>query len=316
MALVIRYETPAALRDLPAGSPFYDNWHNHIASRLAAATPGSPAGEFYDASETDVSIAGEHRITWMAFPRDVRLPSRRDDRAGAFTVAENRDAQNEYCEWQVQRNAAGKIRKVTFVTETPEYWETLWAIDKARVVDLYRTLTGNPGIVQANLESSPGVYDRRNAFNRTSGIVHLLQSINTLKAALGLAQGSVNSGGARDNFEHSPGPPTSVDPRVAMDISALVRRSLSVTLREPIGLYITHWDDSGWSKPDGSPVGNYWTVVRGVPGMALRLEYEVPAGAGFVVGDIRIGGRPIDFGGQLAEHVTVMIAGVAGVRTR
>jgi hypothetical protein len=50
--------------------------------------------------------------------------------------------------------------------------------------------------------------------------------------------------------------------------------------------------------------------------MAVRLEYEVPASEGFVVGDIRIGGRPIEFGGQLAEHVTVMAAGIAGVRTR
>lgn len=316
MALVTRFETPAALRDLPAGSPFYDAWHSHIASRLDAARPGSPLGEFYDASETDVSIAGEHRITWRAFPRDVQLPSRRDDRLGAFTAAENRDLQNEYCEWQVLRNAAGNIRKVTFVTETPEYWETMWAIDKPRVVDLYRTLTGNPGIVQSNLESAPGVYNRRNAINLGSGIVHLLQSINTLDAALGLAQTSVNSAGARDNFEHNPGPATSVDPRVAMDISALARRGLSITLREPIGLYMTHWDDTGWSRPDGSPVGNYWRIVRGVAGMALRLEYEVPAGAGFVVGDIRIGGRRIEWGGQLAEHVTVMIAGVAGVRTR
>jgi hypothetical protein len=46
----------------------------------------------------------------------------------------------------------------------------------------------------------------------------------------------------------------------------------------------------------------------------LRLEYQVPPGAGFVVGDIRIGGRHIEWGGQIAEHVTVTIAGVAGVR--
>jgi hypothetical protein len=46
--------------------------------------------------------------------------------------------------------------------------------------------------------------------------------------------------------------------------------------------------------------------------MILRLEYEVPAGAGFVVGDIRIGGRRIDWGGQLAEHVTCRIGGIAG----
>jgi hypothetical protein len=315
MTIVTRYETPAALRDLPAGSPFYANWHSFIAGSLNASTPGSPAGEFYDASEVDVAIAAEHRITWMAFARDVLLPGRRDDRRSAFTVAESRDEQNEYCEWHVNKTAAGKIRKVTFVTETPEYWERLWAVDKAAVVALYRALV-SPAVVQADLETATGAYVRRNAWNQTNGIVHLIQSINTLSAAFGLAQGSVNSGGARDNFEHSPGPATSVDPRVAMDISALARRGLSITLREPIGLYIAHWDDTGWTKPDGQPVGNYWRIRRGVPGMVLRLEYEVPPSEGFLVSDIRIGGRPIEFGGQLAEHVTVMIAGVAGGRTR
>ena len=40
----------------------------------------------------------------------------------------------------------------------------------------------------------------------------------------------------------------------------------------------------------------------------------VPASAGFAVGDVRIGGRPIRYGGQLAEHITVMAGGVAGRR--
>ncbi|MDM0109060.1 hypothetical protein QTH97_29250 [Variovorax sp. J22R24] len=315
MALVTRFDTPASLLDLPAGSPFYDNWHAFIAGRLNASTPGSPGGEFYDASETNVAVAAQHRITWMAFPRALLVYGHRDDRQIAFTLGENRDVQEEYCEWHVERNGAGKIRKVSFVTETPEYFEHLWAVDPARVVALYRTLV-SPAVVQADLAGPGGSYNRRNHWNHADGIVHLIQTINTLSAALGLSQGSVNSGGARDNYEHSPGPRTSVDPRVAMDISALARRGLSITLREPIGLYITHWDDTGWARPDGSPVGDYWRVVRGSPGMVLRLEYEVPASEGFVVGDIRIGGRQVEFGGQLAEHVTVMVAGIAGGRIR
>jgi hypothetical protein len=315
MALLTRYDTPASLRDMPAGSPFYDNWHAFIAGRLAASRPGSPSGEFYDASETDVAVAAQHLVTWMAFPRTTLVASHRDDRATAFSLGENRDVQNEYCEWLAERNAAGKIKKITFVCEVPEYWEQLWAIDPARVVTLYRALV-SPAVTQADLTGAGGSYNRRNVWNTTRGIVHLIQSINNLGAALGLAQGSVNSGGARDNFEHFPGPRTSVDPRVAMDVAALARRGLSVTLREPIGLYMTHWDDTGWSRPDGRPVGNYWRIVRGLPGLVLRLEYEVPRSEGFLVGDIRIGGRPIEYGGQVAEHVTAMVGGIAGVRTR
>lgn len=313
MALLPSFDTPASLRDMPAGSPFYDRWSRFIADRIAANTPGSGGGEFYDPTETNVNVIAEHTLVWMGFPRDLLVASNRDDRRAAFIAGENRDLQEEYCEWRVWKTG-DKITKVVFVTETPEYYEELWAVDRAVVVGLYRTLV-NPAVVEADLHTG-GVYDRRNRWNTTDGIIHFIQGINNLEAALRLAQGSVNSGGARDNYEASPGPRTSVDPRVAMDIGALARKALSVTLRDPIGLYITGFDDTGWTKPDGSPVGNYWTITRGVAGQILRLEYEVPASEGFVVGDIKIGGRPIEFGGQIAEHVTCAIGGAAGRRAR
>ena len=91
-----------------------------------------------------------------------------------------------------------------------------------------------------------------------------------------------------------------------------------MTFAEPIGVYIGGWDDTGFTKPDGSPAGDYWRVVRpegalGPP--ALRVEYEVPKGEGFIVGDISIGGRRIEYGGQIAEHVTVLVNGSAGTLT-
>jgi hypothetical protein len=313
MALVTRFDTPASLRDMPAGSPFYDDWHGYLAGQLNASTPGSGGGEFYDPSEVNVDPIAERSLVWMGFPRAL-IVSHRDDRRAAFAAGEVRDVQEEYCEWRAIRNSAGKITKVIFTTETPEYWEHLWAVSRPTVVALYRALV-SPAVVEADL-GTPAVYNRRNDWNTTDGIVHFIQTINTLDAALGLAQGSVNSGGARDNYEASPGPRTSVDPRVAIDIGALARKGLSITLREPIGLYIAGWDDSGWTKPSGAPVGNYWTIVRGAPGRVLRLEYQVPAGEGFVVGDIRIGGRPIEWGGQIAEHVTCTIVGIAGRRVR
>lgn len=317
MALVTRFDTPGSLRDMPAGSVFYDNWHAFLAGRIAASTPGSGGGEFYDPSEVDVNVLAERSLVWMGFPRALMVATHRDDRRAAFIAGESRSVQEEYCEWHVTRNRAGKITKIVFVTESPEYWEQLWAVDPARVVSLYQTLV-SPLVVEADLRvAGPGsAYNKFNRWNTTDGIVHLIQVINTLNAALGLAQRGVNSFGARDNYEASPGPRTSVDPRVLLDVGTLARKGLSITLREPIGLYIAGYDDTGWTKPDGSPVGNYWQIVRGSPGQILRLKYEVPADAGFVVGDIRIGGRPIEFGGQVAEHVTCTIGGVAGRRTR
>jgi hypothetical protein len=323
MTLVTRFDTPGSLRDLPLGSPFYDNWHTFLATQLnTTAASGTAGGEFYDASEHDVNIAAERSLVWMAFPREV-IVAHRDDRRAAFVAADAdlaaRGPQNEYCEWFVRRNAAGKITRVTFVTESPEYWEQLWAVDSAAVANLYTALLGTL-VTEADLRvGGPGsAYNRRNAFNTTGGIVHLVQTINTLSAALGLAQGSIHTGASKDNYDMTPpGLKTSVDPRVQYDIGALARSvRLSLTLREPIGLYITGYDDTGWTKPNGSPVGDYWNIVRGAPGQILRLEYRVPAFEGFVVGDIRIGGRRIEWGGQIAEHVTCMVGGVAGTRAR
>ena len=89
MALITRFDTPASLRDAPAGSVFYSNWHNFVASRLST-TPGSgtAVGEFYDASEVDVTVAAERNLVWMAFPRQV-LVDRRDDRGAAFSFADS-----------------------------------------------------------------------------------------------------------------------------------------------------------------------------------------------------------------------------------
>jgi hypothetical protein len=322
MPLVTRFDTPASVRDLPAGSPFYDAWSDFLENGLiTTAGTGTATGEFYDASEVDVNVLAERALVWMAFPRQV-LVKHRDDRRAAFVEADadvaSRDPQNEYCEWHVTRNAAGKITKVVFVTESPEYWDHLWADNPATVVNLYRTLV-DPAVTEADLRvGGPGsAYKKDNTFNTSKGIVHLIQNINTLTAALGLTRGSVLTGAARDGYETPhPGLNTSVDPRVKLDIGALARTGLSLTLRDPIGLYITGYDDTGWTKPNGSPVGDYWHIVRGSPGQILRLEYWVPPGSGFVVGDIRIGGRRIEFGGQIAEHVACTVGGVAGTRAR
>lgn len=49
--------------------------------------------------------------------------------------------------------------------------------------------------------------------------------------------------------------------------------------------------------------------MRGGPGFAVRAVYEVPLNKEFLVGDIEIGGRPIEFGGQIAEHLFVRLIG-------
>lgn len=324
MPLVTQFDTPGGLRDFPEGSAFYRKWHDVINGMLGAVpTPGSGGvGEFYNPHDADVTPVGERLLVWMGFPRGLLL-THRDNRQRAFEIGDTRGAtetttQIEYLEWRVTHTKGHKIGKVTFVTETPDYWRTMFEFDRDRVLELYQHLV-NPTISMPEITHADGSYNPLNVWNTSKGIVHYIVTspANTLDAAIGLAQGSVRLTGAthvKDNYELGPGARTSADPRVQTDVNMLARKGLSVTGLEPIGIYMVGWDDTGWTKPDGSPVGNYWRIVRGKPGAALRLEYEVPASEGFSVSDINIGGRPIKHGGHLAEHVTVMIGGLAGTR--
>src|SRR6185436_11701971 len=157
MAILPRFNTPAFIADVPAGSAFYDQWSAYLSSLIGGVTPGDGGGAFYNPTTTDVTVAGEKFLTWMGFPRRVLLSAaNRDNKRQAYEQADEialtpamrrRDPQDEYFEWRVDRTA-GRITKVTFVTETPEYYERLWLSDRAAVVNIYRTLV-NPAVVEA-----------------------------------------------------------------------------------------------------------------------------------------------------------------------
>lgn len=104
------------------------------------------------------------------------------------------------------------------------------------------------------------------------------------------------------------------DPTIGGAVNSLARAGALVGLRNPVGLYIDSLDTTGWSKPDGAPVDDYWKVLRPEGDQSagiVRARYEVPQSEGFTVSDIRIGGQPIEFAGQIAEHITMKLTGVA-----
>src|SRR5437899_2533976 len=90
----------------------------------------------------------------------------------------------------------------------------------------------------------------------------------------------------------------------------LARQGASITLQNPVALYIDRVNTVGWTTPDNTAASSFWSVVRGVPGMCLRAVFEVPVSKGYTVSDIRIGGQPILFGGQIAEHITMKLTGI------
>ena len=134
MALITKYDTPASLRDVPEGSSFYDLWHEFV-NGVVSASPGSP---WIDPVLVDPDIVTVRTLSWIGFPRATLTVGRRDDRAQGFVDAEEagseeagwRPRQFEYFEWYTSRDAAGKVTKVAFSTETPQYFEKLAEVDK------------------------------------------------------------------------------------------------------------------------------------------------------------------------------------------
>jgi len=128
--------------------------------------------------------------------------------------------QDEYCEWSVTRDANGKITRVDFVCENPEYWNTLWRVSPERVAQHYQNTlnaglpAGSPNAVAVTVDDlslkQPGtsvpvvdrftggpVYDPLNKWNTgpesvrgrgaTGGAMHLTSTPNTLQTEMGLA---------------------------------------------------------------------------------------------------------------------------------
>jgi hypothetical protein len=310
VAVVTRFDTPGSLRDAPTGSPFYDEWHRTIGRLIARSTGLSGAGAYVDPSQVDIGPAVGRAHTWTGFSRPLQV-QHRDDRAAAFAAGEDRATQIEYLEWHVERDGTGTIARVTFTTETPEYWKALAAHHPDVVLARYRELV-DPAVQEADLFPG-GTYDPMNRWNTTDGIVHYVMPINSMKDLLGVSQEIERTRAALDGYDALPyGRETGADARLNVDLWSITRKDRLVATADPPSPLIVDWDDTGWTAPDGTPVADHWTVVRGRRGAALRVVYEVPAADGYRVGDIRIGGRPITTGGQLAEHVVMSAHTVVG----
>jgi hypothetical protein len=140
---------------------------------------------------------------------------------GRFGPYGPRGWQDEYCEWSVTRNTRGKIARVDFVCENPEYWHVLWRVDPARVAQLYQDILNfglpsgsaeavrvakadlellDPATGNAAIDPSTGdpAYNPLNKWNRgplsvrgganaTGGAIHLTSTPNTLQTELASA---------------------------------------------------------------------------------------------------------------------------------
>lgn len=324
-----KFDPPAFLNDLPAAQ--LTGWSDLISGFFDAAREGDsvnlefdgPRHQFFNPTKVDFAAdETELDIAWTAFPRNVKVTSV-SDRIRWQRADASRDLQDEYCEWSVNRDAAtGKVTRVTFTCEGPEYWQYLASQSRDVVLGLYREFI-SPAVQTGDLFDSSGRYVARNKWNNstTNGAMHLIQRNNTLSAEIELAGGAsvvrkisgrilteerelIDCGLYGGRERHS-------DPHIGAMVNSLTRQKADVTLQNPVGLYFNDLLTNGWTTPDGSNAKDYWKYIRGNNGKHVRAVYEVPTSKGFVVGDIKINGRRIEFGAQIADFISIKLTGVA-----
>ena len=352
---------------------------SHLQSDMAA-TATAPAGvpQFYDPSTLDVGPSIEQEIVWNAFPKALL---RRFGRTDALRIADSLwpmpayqmdwhydperalpdrarlermgvtypgdvlyRPQDEYCEWHVHRHEDGRMRRVTFTCEPPEYWQSLFGgrLDSFQTtpfpgsrklaLELYRRLVDervNPDDLLATTtwdspfgKVSKGHYDPWNRWNTTDGIAHLSAPPNALIAELHLAAHATRLfANTRRELVVRPDvllagselgePNRNSDTAIAGTINALARQGRRITLANPVGLYMDHIDLAGWETPDGVRPEDCVRVLRGSGRSIERLVVEMPPGHD--LSELRIAGIPVDWGGQIAECITVKLTGVASL---
>lgn len=183
--------------------------------------------------------------TFGQIPRNTCPPPVGDPTLINFGPYGPRGWQDEYCEWSTTYDdlskpvAQRKVLRIDFVCENPEYWNSLWAIDPQRAVDVYNSALNYPdGTAEADKNVHKVVtlddlvlkdpktgatvidpftggptYDPLNKFNSgpeadptAGGAMHLTATPNTLQTELGLAAGATvqrqpNSGGDNTNTD-------------------------------------------------------------------------------------------------------------------
>jgi hypothetical protein len=256
--------------------------------------------------------------------------------------------QDEYCEWVVQ-TSGGKIRRVIFTSEPALFYQFLFdpaaviqGIDptapdpnvdrnasRSLLVEIYRNRTGDATVNLADLLDGRGNYTSFNRWNNDFA-VHLQQTNNTLGAEVNIAVRSslLRAKGGTGPLKQDAADlidcgaygvaARQSDPAIGAAVNSFARRNEFLTLADPVGLYMTGLDTTGWSAPNGADPRSFWTVRAGhgdpdpEKAMIVRAEFAVDPASGFTVSDIKIGGIPIQFGGQIADGIGMRLGALVG----
>jgi hypothetical protein len=336
-----RLNPPGNINDFVGEPALPDQWSQNLSATfdrsVAAVTAFLNANDggtcqFYNPVTHGLAGADLPRssgdITWNGFPK--RFSSIGPGQPAQFAEAEpSRKAgearlQDEYLEWYVNKDTAGRITSIHFTCEAWDYFEFLGSVANAKMLALYQEFI-SPSVKSEDLFKPDGSYDRLNKWNTALGAMHLTHGANNLFAEVFLGASATvrrEKGGAEltssipliDCAAYGDAARNS-DPAIGVAVNGLAREGRMITLANPVGLYMAAFDGAGLTLND-NPAGGFFTVARGAFPLALRAVYQLPseiAATGLTVSDVKLGGSNIEFGGQLAQLITMHLIGTASV---
>lgn len=293
-----------------------EDFRAEVASTRKVPDPDQPRAWFFDAAGDGLENTVTKNITWTAFPKKM-------SQANWGEVDRERNFQEEYCEWEVAR-LDGKVVRVTVTTETADFYAFLWKNAPGKLLELYHQFV-SPDVLLSDLGDGEE-YNPQNKWNwptqRRGALMHMAQVNNTLRAAMNLSARACwpvldeQGGGITSEQELIEAIPFGdkrrhSDPHIGAQINELVRAGNEVSFADPVGLYIDEVDLTGFETPDGGDVRPLMRVTRGESGLMLRVVFEAPPGADYVLQNVTIDGRDIRFGSQIAEKIKIRIRGAA-----
>ncbi|MEO1092666.1 MAG: matrixin family metalloprotease [Pseudomonadota bacterium] len=364
-----RFRPTADSDEFDAFPEVADAWHRLIDFFFESNIHGAPDDEaeaaveelrrwgrgardlrFYNPVERAVPTGSTPaNVTWSALPTSFE-PLFHGNEEGMFAfldepqfdsrIGRRTRVQDEYAEWTAMRDNEGRIRRIVFTSEPPEFYRFLFedrlgvGTDKTHplLLSLYRERCDGADVRIDELADPlrPDRYDPYNDWNNRF-CVHMQQSNNTLGAQINIAARSailredtatgapITSAQALIACARYGAAERQSDPTIGAVVNAQARENRFLTLENPVGLYMTGIDLAGFATPDGSDVGRLWSVKKGrvVPNrpdrtMIVRAEFAAPEGVGFGVSDVTIGGAPIRFGAEVARHVGIRLGVLLG----
>jgi hypothetical protein len=199
--LLPRFDPPGCLNDFDSIPDQLDQWSAAVSGwfdgniSIVEELTKPQKSQFYNETKTDLpGPVIDQVIGWNALPGTLRnrwgrslalrmaddpLPlTVRMDGPGSYYVGPQWEKlvyrpQDEYCEWHVTRDKEGRIVRVTFTSEPPEYWQALhgdtlpdvnnnpayeFTGDKHLLVDLYQEYV-SPEVTLADLECQDDFLD-------------------------------------------------------------------------------------------------------------------------------------------------------------